>query len=399
MHFQPIILLCLVLLVIAAALSAATVLAMAVMLLKPTRMGDGKALYVLRRLNPLDLNLPYDEVGFDVEDAHSHRHITLAGWWIPATLNDSPRTVILVHGYGDAKVGAIAWAPLFRELGFHILAIDLRAHGQSGGTMTTAGYHERYDLQQVIRQLRDMHLRATSRLVLFGVSLGAAVVAATAAEGTDGIDAIILECPFDDFLSAAASHGRKMALPLVNFQPMAATLAQKIANVDFSSVAPVRTLPHVACPVMVIHDLADPFVTRPHIDAINHALTRRLSHLPPAEIWEVPEAYHAMGLPTAPIEYENRLRAFLTGAGVIPNQLPLVGQTQRAMVPLVAQPITDEAHAPQPIVTETVTANQAASEPANIQSIGSDSDSEKPANQDPARPGPDESRNGSGDLS
>lgn len=318
MQFLPIILLSLILLVIAAALSAATVLAMAHSLLRPPRMSDGKALAVLRRMNPMDLNLPWSEVGFEVEDRSTRRHLSIAGWWIPAESAGATRTVIIVHGYGDAKVGAIAWAPVFREMGFHVLAIDLRAHGQSAGSNTTAGYHERYDLEQVIRQLRDMHPHALGRLVLFGVSLGAAVVAATAAEGTDGIDAVILECPFADFRIAAVSHGNRMSLPLVRLQPLAVKLAQRIAKVDFAAVAPVATLPHVACPIMIIHDMDDPFVSSADIASMDQALSRRSRHAPQATVWKAPGAYHAMALATAPDEFQNRVRSFLTEAGILP---------------------------------------------------------------------------------
>ena len=64
------------------------------------------------------------------------------------------RCVTLLHGYADAKVGAIAWAPLWYSLGYHILAFDLRAHGESEGAYSTAGYFERHDLNQLLNQLR-----------------------------------------------------------------------------------------------------------------------------------------------------------------------------------------------------------------------------------------------------
>ena len=40
----------------------------AVSLLHPPRMSDGKAMYVLRRMSPADLGLPYERVNFDVRD-------------------------------------------------------------------------------------------------------------------------------------------------------------------------------------------------------------------------------------------------------------------------------------------------------------------------------------------
>ena len=54
---------------------------------------------------------------------------------------ESDRCVVLLHGYADAKVGAIAWAPMWHELGYHALAIDLRARAadQRAWQSTVAG--------------------------------------------------------------------------------------------------------------------------------------------------------------------------------------------------------------------------------------------------------------------
>src|SRR3954447_17681009 len=111
-------------------------------LVRPPRMNDGKALYVLRRLTPRDLDLDYENLSFEVRDEKTGRPIKLAAWWIPNLKSEisnlkshipdlksatpsSSGTVILVHGYADAKVGSIAWAPPWHELGFNVLAIDL----------------------------------------------------------------------------------------------------------------------------------------------------------------------------------------------------------------------------------------------------------------------------------
>src|SRR5580658_2848382 len=144
------------------------------MLLCPPRMTDARALVRLRRLNPSDLGMAYEDQTFAVIDESSGKKINLAAWWIPNG-NNSGRCAILLHGYADAKVGSIAWAPMLRSMGFHILALDLRAHGQSEGVYCTAGFYERHDVSQVIDQLRAQRPEQTRQLALFGASLGGAV--------------------------------------------------------------------------------------------------------------------------------------------------------------------------------------------------------------------------------
>ncbi len=186
------------------ALLAASLLMMARLLLRPARMSDGKAAYLLKRLSPGDLGLHFQTLEFQARDEKSNKPIQLAAWWIahPAAMG---KCVVLIHGYGDAKVGAIAWAPMWHELGYHILAIDLRAHGESEGRETTAGYFERHDLNQVLDQLRAARPSDTRTLVLFGISLGGAVALGTA-ETRDDIAAIVLDSPFTQYSHAVAAH-------------------------------------------------------------------------------------------------------------------------------------------------------------------------------------------------
>ncbi len=127
---------------------------MAVSLLRPPRMTDGRAAWLVRRLSPGDLGLVFENVPLAVRDENAAgARLTLAGWWIPSQ-SPSHRCVVLLHDYGDAKVGAIAWAPIWHSLDFHVLALDLRAHGESDGKYSTAGYFERKDIEQAINELR-----------------------------------------------------------------------------------------------------------------------------------------------------------------------------------------------------------------------------------------------------
>ena len=60
---------------------------------------------------------------------------------------------------------------------FNILAIDLRAHGESGGAHSSAGFWERHDVNQVIDQPKSARPAETRQILLFGISLGALRIA------------------------------------------------------------------------------------------------------------------------------------------------------------------------------------------------------------------------------
>ncbi len=250
---NPLIRLSIVLLAALVLLLAAVVWLMARMLLSPSRMNDGKAIYLLKRLSPGDLGLKFENTRFTVIDRAKGKPIQLAAWWIPHPAANG-KCVLLIHGYGDAKVGAIAWAPMWHSLGYHILAIDLRAHGESEGRFTTAGYFERHDVSQILDQLRAAMPTETRSIVLFGASLGAAVALATAQIRED-VAAVILESPYVTYRRAVLAHAQiQNLLPGRWLQPLAIRWAQQMSGSEVDAVSPVDLIARIGCPLMVICD-------------------------------------------------------------------------------------------------------------------------------------------------
>ena len=283
------------------------ILLMARRLLQPERMTDWKATWVLKRLSPGDLDLPFEEVRFDIRDEQTGRTLRIAGWWILAS-PPSRRTMLLLHGFSDAKVGAIAWAPILHALGWNILAIDLRAHGESGGKYTTAGYWERHDVNEVINRFRAAQPAETETLAIFGISLGAAVAVATAAT-RDDIAALILESPYGDYRMAIAAHAQMQGFRGEFPRNVGVRLAEWISGADFNAVRPRELIGKVKCPVMIIHAGDDRFILDADAAALDEALKARGNERD--TIWKIPDAGHVLGMAaTGPEEYRQHLATF-----------------------------------------------------------------------------------------
>ncbi len=306
--------LCVFLLLVALAWAGVLTWMMAIHLLRPARMTDGKAIAVLRRLSPEDLGLAYSPMNFTVADAaNPGTTLRLAGWWIPAGA-PSDGCAIILHGYSDAKVGGIAWAPTWHSLGWNVLALDLRAHGESEGQNSTAGYFEREDLDAVIDSLRQEKPQATTRLALFGVSLGGAVACAVAA-GRDDLHAVVVESVFADYLSAIRTHGRRLAMPLEWSHPWAFRLAGWLSGARFGAVGPVDLIPRINAPLMLIHSGGDSFVSPADRDRLDDAFSTRPADSV-SERYVIDDAQHTLGLLTDPSAYQHRLAQFLARASV-----------------------------------------------------------------------------------
>jgi pimeloyl-ACP methyl ester carboxylesterase len=137
--------------------------------------------------SPEDFGLEAERVQFK-----STEGLKLAAWWLPAK-GESKASVVLAHGLGGNRSVMLGRAKFLVEAGYDVLAVDLRAHGESDGRYVTPGFKEAEDLLNAAAYLLE---RNPGRpLVLFGHSYGAvAVLHATAR--TSPAKAAVADAPF-----------------------------------------------------------------------------------------------------------------------------------------------------------------------------------------------------------
>lgn len=132
---------------------------------------------------------------------HARPHVdvtfpSLDGTSLVATLVSGPRrrgpAVVLVHGFA-AHRRKPAYAALADDLAAHtsVLALDLRGHGDSGGS-TTLGDREALDVDAAVRWLRD---RGHEQVVLLGASMGATSLLHAVATGTQVDATVVVSAP------------------------------------------------------------------------------------------------------------------------------------------------------------------------------------------------------------
>lgn len=226
-------------------------------------------------------------------------------------LAGAERTVVLVHGITYTRLGCIKYLPLFRRRGFNVLMYDQRYHGLSGGGNCTFGFYERHDLRAVLdwalAQLPPGGWAGT-----MGESLGAAVCLQHAA--IDPRPAfVIADCPFADLNELLALRLRRdVGLPAFPFLPLSSLIARLQAGFWFGQAAPLRAMPLLQMPVLLVHGQQDDYIPPQHSRRLYAAKRHGLRRL-----YLAPNAGHAESYWNNRAAYEQEVEQFLREAGLL----------------------------------------------------------------------------------
>ena len=67
----------------------------------------------------------------------------------------SAGTMVLLHGFRESKAFYLSAGEKLAKLGYDVVLVDLRAHGDSTGKYTSYGANESKDVQAVMKQLQQ----------------------------------------------------------------------------------------------------------------------------------------------------------------------------------------------------------------------------------------------------
>lgn len=177
----------------------------------------------------------------------------------------SPKTAshqwaILVHGYGYDQRYAWDYAEVYLKYGYNVLTPDLRAAGTSEGLYLTMGSKESDDILIWIAKILEADPKA--RIILHGVSMGAATVIMAAGKSTSlNLMAVIADSSYTSTFNMFKMQLNKIfnlpSFPIMNF---IAIVSKFKTGVSISEMAPIYHVKNIKVPILFIHGTEDKLV-------------------------------------------------------------------------------------------------------------------------------------------
>jgi fermentation-respiration switch protein FrsA (DUF1100 family) len=237
----------------------------------------------------------YREVAFDASDG-----VHLSGWYRP-TRNGA--TILVVHGGGGDRTGAVAHAKLLVRHGYGVLLHDARGRGKSEGPQNSFGWGWNKDVAGALAFLKSRPEVDRERIGGLGLSTGADALIEAAGQRTD-LHAVVAD--------GAAAESFEDWRRLQGLTAMTPFFAAEFATVRITSGAksgpPLEDMiKRVSSPLLLVsagRDEEYKFNVKYDRDAGSR----------PVEHWNLPDATHTAAIRQAAPAYERRVSAFFDAA-------------------------------------------------------------------------------------
>jgi len=248
-------------------------------------------------VNPGELGLAYEDIRLQTQDG-----IELAAWYIPSR---NGAAIIAVHGFNGNRTHVIYHADALAKHGYGVLALDMRAHGESGGDRFGASWTSDLDVLAAVDYLQRRPDVQPDRIGALGLSSGAHAILYAAAR-SPSIKALIAD-------GTGGGRVEDAINPLLPEIQQYWFMVPMVWNTDrfteLLSGSPAK--PPIREQVKLIAPRPILFIAAGKAEGeISQANRYAASAGPTAQVWAIPEADHVGGIFARPQEYQQRMLAF-----------------------------------------------------------------------------------------
>jgi alpha-beta hydrolase superfamily lysophospholipase len=246
---------------------------------------------------PASRGLPFEDL-----TATSSDGTVLRGWFIPA---DSPRLILVQHGYKDRLQSMLTLAALLHRRGYQVMLMCVRAHDRSDGERISMGAREMPDMEAwaAIAEAKPGVDRA--KVGMFGVSMGGSLAIQYTATHQD-VKALVADSAFSSLEDTIDTSVKFFTgLPPFPFGPMIRFWAEREGGFEARDIDAKKWIGKVSPrPVLIMQGGADQVVSVSSGQRIFDVAGE------PKEFWFEPTVGHGKFLKMMPDAFEQRVVGF-----------------------------------------------------------------------------------------
>lgn len=218
---------------------------------------------------------------------------------------ETDKWVIAVHGYTSCGMLMGNFAKHFYDMGYNVLVPDLRGQGLSKCDYIGMGYYDSLDVVNWSNYIAKEY--KNSKIILFGISMGAAtVMTASDKDLPKNIKAIIEDCGYtstwDEFSYQLKALFKLPSFPIMNVSSLICKLRAGYYLKDGASIDAVKKS---KVPMLFIHGDDDCFVPYYMLDELYNAANCKKEKL------VIKKAGHAKAATVDPKLYWSTIKNFI----------------------------------------------------------------------------------------
>ena len=239
----------------------------------------------------------YRPVTFTASDG-----LELSGWYVPSR---NRAAVVLVHGGGGDRTGALRHSKLLTRHGYGVLVYDSRGRGESEGNPVAMGWGWEKDVAGALAFLQERPDVDPERIGGLGLSTGADVLFEVAAEDRD-LKAVVADgATAESFADYRNLKGLDLAAPYWWTMYTAARILS-----GTSPGEPLKDLVARVSPTpLLLISTGGSLPAELDMNRLYAEVARE-----PVELWELPDVDHTAAIRERPEAYERRVVGFFDRA-------------------------------------------------------------------------------------